>query len=149
MRSRFSWKNGECLLQIYNCRIYQSILAFLISKCGWQILNFCHPSAEVGNAYDYERPQILNYVFNYNIILPFKEIWILTPGLLLHHCSWETTIPPLFESKEHYRDTYNLNFTHSKYVDLLQHAGQYCSIEGEARVLQYCPKCCNKSKYFE
>ena len=30
--------------------------------------------------------------------------------------------------------------THSKYLDLLQHAGQYCSIEGEARVLQYCPK---------
>ena len=27
-----------------------------------------------------------------------------------------------------YRDTYNLNFTHSKYVDLLQHVGQYCSI---------------------
>ena len=50
---------------------------------------------------------------------------------------------------KYYRDTYNLNFTHSKYVDLLQHAGQYCSIEGEARVLQYCPKCCNKSKYFE
>ena len=50
---------------------------------------------------------------------------------------------------QYYRDTYNLNFTHSKYVDLLQHAGQYCSIEGEARVLQYCPKCCNKSKYFE
>ena len=53
------------------------------------------------------------------------------------------------EFKMHYRDTYNLNFTHSKYVDLLQHAGQYCSIEGVARVLQYCPKCCNKSKYFE
>ena len=50
---------------------------------------------------------------------------------------------------QYYRDTYNLNFTHSKYVDLLQHAGQYCSTEGEARVLQYCPKCCNKSKYFE
>ena len=55
----------------------------------------------------------------------------------------------LFLSERHYRDTYNLNFTHSKYEDLLQHAGQYCSIEGEARVLQYCPKCCNKSKYFE